>query len=144
MSRSKRRRKYAEQQKAAETILENRDLKTNPLTAAEILALPRNQRPPRSEWPIEMLENPNPYPKREQRRLERSWGSSGSGVGFFDVIGFLILWAICAAVIYAANNALGYPYPWVFGIIGGFFSACLIIAIGKGGGSGGFTGDNWW
>lgn len=143
---SKKQRRQASLNKAEQVATAAKKIENGArLTAAEILALPRDQRPPRSEWPIEMLENPNPYAKRPKSKLSRSFSSSGgSGVGFFDVVGFLILWAICSAVIYAANNALGYPYPWVFGIVGGFFSACLITGIAKGGGSGGFSGDNWW
>lgn len=143
---SKKQRRIASQKKAEQAASAASKMESGAqLTAAEILALPRDKRPPRSEWPIDMTENPNPYPQREEDSyLADPWRSSGSGIGFFNVIGFLILWAICAGVIYAANNALGYPYPWVIGIVGGLFAACIILAIGKGGSSGGFNVDNWW
>lgn len=150
MSKSKRKQKLAKQHKAAAAILENRDLEKNPLTATEILALPRNQRPPRSEWPDSGVgDNPLPYTKG-RGKYKRSWfpaSSGGSGEDVFNVIGFLILWATCSAVHYGVYTTLWGsmpPYTLIFAIIAGLISAIIVVGILKGGGSGGFGVTHWW
>lgn len=143
MSRAKRRKQYTAQQKAAEAILDGRDLEKKPLTANEILALPRNQRPPRSEWPIEMLENPKPYAKRKDSGYSSPFSSlNNSGGAFFDIIVFLGLWAICSFVFYGIYNLLHLPDITciILGIISGLFAAIMLR-------TGNFSGTdvtNWW
>lgn len=144
MGRAKRRKQYKAQQETAEVILKDRDLEAKPLTANEILALPRNQRPPRSEWPIEMLENPKPYSKR---RSNGSWQPfsnlpSGSSDGCLSVVFFLGLWAICSFVFYAVYTALGWPEITciMLGIISGLLASIMIR-------TGSFSGmdvTHWW
>lgn len=138
MAKAKREKKSVTQQKAADVILADRDLVKNPLTAAEIVALPRKQRPPRSEWPNSGADkNPRPYSKR--RRTEAGallrYSGGGSGAGFFKVLGFLILWAACSFALYGAESGLSiaFPYLVVGAIIGGLWGAVVILDVIKGG-----------
>lgn len=148
MSKSKRRKQFTAQQNAANTILTNRDLETNPLTAAEILALPRNQRPPRSEWPdAGGGNNPKPYAKR-RRPMKREWFPSsggGSGEDVWNVIIFLALWAVCSLVEYGVYSSLGMadPYLIFLAIFTGLISACVVLGVFHGG-SGGGDLTRWW
>lgn len=140
MSKAKRKKQFAAQQKAADTILANRDLEKNPLTAAEILALPRNQRPPRDEWPDDRVgKNPRPYPKR---RIVSRFSGGGTGIDFIGVIGFLILWAACAFVLYFVYNSLGMgsPYSMIAAIVSGLVSAIIV----RTGATAGVDVTNWW
>lgn len=143
MSRGKRKKQYAAQQKAAEAILMNRDLEKNPLTAAEIVALPRSQRPPRSEWPDAGVgENPKLYPKR-RKPMKREWfpSSGGFDADAWSIIVFLTIWAVCSLVFCGVYTSLGMesPFSVIVAIISGLFAAIMI----RGGGAG-FDPTRWW
>jgi hypothetical protein len=144
MSKAKRKKQFVARQKAADAILADRDLDENPLTAAEIMALPRNQRPPRSEWPDAGVgNNPNPYPRRKP--YKREWfPSSGGGSGaddFVSVIVFLALWAVCSLVFYGVYTSLGMatPFSVIVAVISGLLAATMI----RGGGAG-LDVTHWW
>lgn len=128
MSRAKRKKQFVAQQKAAGTIAANGDLKKGPLTGSEILALPRSERR---------------YPKRRTS----DWGSGSissgsSGVDFVGIIGFLILWAVCAFVLYFVYTSLGMtnPFNMIVAIISGLLGAMMIHS----GATGGVDVTHWW
>lgn len=139
---SKKQRRQASLRQAEQAAIAAKKMQTGAqLTAAEILALPRDKRPPRSEWPIEMTENPNPYPKRKEGRSFSGF-SPGSGFNIWSVVGFLLLWAVCSLVFYGVYTALGMisPMPITLGVVSGLFAAIIIR-------TGTFSGvdvTHWW
>lgn len=139
-SRKQRRQAALHQTKQVETAAKKIENGVQ-LTASEILALPREKRPPRSEWPIEMTENPNPYPKRKEERGYSGY-SAGSDFNIWSVFVFLLIWAVCSFVFYGVYTALGMasPIPITLGIVSGLLATIVI----KTGAFSGVDVTNWW
>lgn len=116
-----------------------------PLTAAEIVALPYKDRPPRSEWPADdVKKNPRPYKKRKSAE-GRTYGSSIGHIDFVGIFGFLILWAVCAGIEYYIMMSMGLLQATAIalGIIFGLLTAGFIVLTFKGGGFGGSDVGTW-
>jgi hypothetical protein len=140
MSKAKRKKQFATQQKAADAILSNRDLEKSPLTRAEIMALPRNQRPPRSEWPNDGLGTS--LASNPEHGIASRYSGGGSDLDFLGIIGFMILWAVCGSVLYFVYDSLGMilPYSMIAAVVSGLLGAMMI----RSGATGGVDVTHWW
>lgn len=71
----------------------------------------------------------------------RDYGG-GAVLRFLKVLGFLILWAVCAVVVYGAGASFGMESPYLISaaIGGGLIGAALICGVS----TGCIDVTNWW